>query len=74
MDRSYLAPHNVTVFATQSDRPHKPVKVVQAVPYPNSGFVYYVVDGKMYPGYAAEDNDPTAAVVYLDRPLRRFGI
>lgn len=69
MDRSHLAPHTVTVFKTKADRPHKPVKVVQSVPYPNAGFDYYRVDGQMYPGFASDDRDQCKAVVYLDRPL-----
>jgi hypothetical protein len=60
MDRSYLAPHKVNVYADQQakDAGNK-LKRVREVPYSIHGYASYRVDDKILPGYL-DPNDATA--------------
>lgn len=49
MDRSYVAPHTVKVFATE--RTGKLLRVTSLVPYSSCGYDTYRFEGRFYPGY-----------------------
>lgn len=65
MDRSYLAPHRVRVFAKPGDA--EPLRTLQIVPHKHQGLDNYMVDGVMYPGYF--DGNDQEAKVFLSVPF-----
>lgn len=68
MNRQYLAPHRVAVYANQEAKDAgKPVTTADLVPYPHSGFDNYKYGDVMYPGYV--DPHGCDSCIILTNPL-----
>lgn len=69
MDRSYLAPHRVNVYATQADKEAgNTLDCVLRVPYSRHGFDYYEFKGRVLPGYIDGIYEQADACVVLTDP------
>lgn len=70
MNHKLLARHQVKIFRNQQDKDEgRSMTILTLEQWPLHGFIYYMVNGEMYPGFEDPHSDVDACIILTNRTL-----